>query len=132
MGEEREPRGLIDTDILIDFLRGFDLADQFLNNQKHRGLLVSDITAMELIKGCHNFMEIKKVERFLESFQIIPLSPDISQKARDMMTQFAVSHGLAIPDALIAATAMVYNLNLFTKNIRHFQMIPELISIRPY
>ncbi len=37
-----------------------------------------------------------------------------------------------IPDALIAATAVDHNLTLYTKNTRHFQMIPQLTVVRPY
>jgi predicted nucleic acid-binding protein len=43
-----------------------------------------------------------------------------------------LSHGLLIPDALIAATALDRGLILYTKNARHFDMIPGIKVIRPY
>jgi predicted nucleic acid-binding protein len=48
------------------------------------------------------------------------------------MEAFSLSHGLQIPDALIAATALEHGLPLNTKNVRHFQMTPGLIIHRQY
>lgn len=48
------------------------------------------------------------------------------------MDSYFLSHGLLIPDALIAATAVEEGLTLFTRNLRHFQMIPGLTAIAPY
>jgi predicted nucleic acid-binding protein len=43
-----------------------------------------------------------------------------------LMKLYAISHGLRIPDALIAATAMEENLTLVTANIKHFSFIKDL------
>jgi predicted nucleic acid-binding protein len=48
------------------------------------------------------------------------------------MLAYHKSHGLVIPDAFIAATALVHNLELASDNERHFKMIPELAVKRPY
>jgi predicted nucleic acid-binding protein len=48
------------------------------------------------------------------------------------MQRFYLSHGLLIPDALIAATALDYGITLYTKNVRHFRMISGLTVVRPY
>jgi hypothetical protein len=48
------------------------------------------------------------------------------------MRRYRLSHGLLLPDALIAATAIEYDVTLYTKNVRHFQMIPGLAVVRPY
>jgi predicted nucleic acid-binding protein len=48
------------------------------------------------------------------------------------MLAYSRSHGLTIPDALIAATAITQELELATDNDRHFKMIPELSVERPY
>jgi tRNA(fMet)-specific endonuclease VapC len=48
------------------------------------------------------------------------------------MTSFFLSHGLLIPDALIAATALEHGLDLYSKNVRDFRMIPGLVATRPY
>lgn len=63
---------------------------------------------------------------------ILPLSAVASQTAFALMESFFLSHSLVIPDALIAANALEQAMTLYTKNVRHFQMIPDLIVVRPY
>ena len=48
------------------------------------------------------------------------------------MQSFSLSHGLLLPGALIAATALEDDWKLYTKNVRHFRMIPGLNIVRPY
>ena len=62
----------------------------------------------------------------ITDFQILNLSMSISQKGSKLIEQFAKSHGLLIPDALIAATALEYNIPLFTSNISDFRFIPGI------
>ncbi|MBK7896587.1 MAG: PIN domain-containing protein [Anaerolineaceae bacterium] len=47
------------------------------------------------------------------------------------METYSLSHKLSIPDALIAATALVHNLELFTLNIKDFRFIPGLTLFNP-
>jgi len=56
----------------------------------------------------------------------------VSTVALELMESFFLSHGLLIPDALIAATARENGLVLFTRNVRHYQMIGGLQARRPY
>jgi tRNA(fMet)-specific endonuclease VapC len=63
---------------------------------------------------------------------LLHLSPASSARAYELMLLFNKSHGMAIPDALIAATAVTNNLELASDNVRHFAMIPDLRLQRPY
>ncbi len=56
------------------------------------------------------------MERFLERCEIIKLSEAISDKAIDLLCNYRLSHGLVIADALIAATAIVIDAPLLSKN----------------
>ena len=124
---------LIDSDVLIDAARGHLEARAFLNDQNRAfRVQISTISAMELIVGCRNKIELSQTKRFLEPVRILPVDPNISDKAYDLIQEFTLSHGLMIPDALIAATALENGLTLMTKNTRHFQMIPKLEVVRPY
>jgi len=87
---------------------------------------------MELIAGCRNKIEVEKAQRLIADFVLAHLSPAISAHAYDLMLQYSKSHGLSIPDALIAATAITQGLELATDNERHFEMIPGLLVQRPY
>lgn len=125
--------GLTDTDICIDAARGKFEAFEFLEGQRQLGqILISVISAMELVQGCKNKAELLIVRRFLGEVVILDISPTISRRALQLMEEFSLSHGLRIPDALIAATALECNLVLYTLNVRHFQMIKGLKIIRPY
>ena len=87
---------------------------------------------MELIAGCRNKVEVEKAKQLIADFNLIHLSSAESVKAYTLMLTYSKSHGLAIPDALIAATAIIQDLELASDNERHFKMIPNLAVTRPY
>ena len=87
---------------------------------------------MELVAGCRDAADLRQIQQFLRQVTSLPISASISQAAHQLMESFSLSHGLQIPDALIAATALEHRLTLYTKNRRHFQMIPGLTVHRPY
>ncbi len=87
---------------------------------------------MELIAGCRNKAELEQVRQFLQPVNVLPVSRAACEAARQLMESFFLSHGLQIPDALIAGTALEQGLTLYTKNVRHFQMIPGVSVMRPY
>ena len=125
---------LLDTTILIDLSRGNADAAQFIDVTVANGipLFVSVISAMELIVGCRNKEEVTKAQKLVASFDLLHLSPVESKRAYDLVLVFSKSHSLAIPDALIAATALVHDLELASDNDRHFRMISDLRVQRPY
>jgi len=125
--------GLTDTDILIDAMHGVADAAGFLAAQYAAGgVWISIVSAMELTIGCRNATESKKLQKFLQRITILPIDTATSDLTYQLVQSFFLSHGLLIPDALIAATALKNGLPLHTKNTRHFQMIPQLNLVRPY
>lgn len=117
---------LCDTCILIDYLRGNEEAKKRLSKDRLKGLGMSAITYMELMVGARNKNEVKIIKKSFSDFEIIELSEAISVKGRNLVEQFTKSHGLLIPDALIAATALEYELPLATLNVSDFRFIPNL------
>lgn len=127
------PSGLTDTDILIDAAHGLADAVSFLTAQQAAGgIHISAISVMELTAGSRNAGELASIREFLENVQVVQLSETASRTACELMQLFYLGHGLLIPDALIAATALERRLPLYTRNARHFQMIPDLTVIAPY
>lgn len=123
---------LVDTDILIDASRKVSEAIVRLDSlEKQSNLAVSVITQMELIVGCRNKTELRKTDKFLKRFQTINLNESISGIAAELLRQYRLSHGLLIPDALIAATALYFDQDLITKNQRDYRFIAGL-SLLPY
>lgn len=71
------------------------------------------------------------LQQFLQRFQILQISEQTSERGIDLLTQYNLSHGLLIPDALIAATAITLDHLFVTKNQRDFRFISEL-NLLPY
>jgi len=87
---------------------------------------------MELIIGCRDKGDLGRTLKFLTEFLVIDVSIPISRRAYQLILQFSMSHGLVIPDAFIAATALEENLRLVTSNVRHFEMLPGITLQKPY
>jgi predicted nucleic acid-binding protein len=123
---------IIDTDILIDAGRGISDATDCLEEVRRRTTsAVSVVTYMELIVGCRDKRELSQLDHFMARFRIMRLNSRMSDIASDLMHSYRLSHGLLIPDALIAATALFLECALVSKNWRHFRFIEEL-GLLPY
>jgi hypothetical protein len=117
---------LIDSDVLIWFTRGHPTARTRLT--AINPWRISTITYMELAQGCHGKQELASAQRglALARTEILPLTPAISERAMRLTDRYALSDGLQLADALIAATAIEHGLTLLTGNARHFAPIGEL------
>jgi predicted nucleic acid-binding protein len=121
-----------DTDILIDLARGDARAISHLQNLRQTSSIgISSVTEMELIVGCRNRTELQELDEFLQLFQIIRLTSEISDRAIALLRQYRLSHGLLLADALIAATALATSLAFITKNQRDYRFINGL-KLLPY
>jgi hypothetical protein len=123
---------LLDTTVFIDLSRGNPTAADFIDEHQKQQLSTSIVSAMELITGCRNKQEVKQAHILLSEFDLLPITPDSSHLAYQWLLDYNKSHGLLIPDALIAATAMVNQHILMTSNIKDFKMLPNLSMQRPY
>jgi len=125
---------LVDSTILIDFSRGHEEAIEFLDHSRENDgeMAISVISSMELIIGCRDKVDLQKTQKFLSEFEIIDISIPISRKTYQLIIQYSKSHGLVIPDAFIAGTALEENLKLVTSNVRHFEMISGVTIQKPY
>ena len=118
---------IVDTDILIDAGRQVREAIDCLNRIEERSMLaISVITHMELLVGCRNKTELRSVELFLQRFQVVTLSEKVCAVAIELLRRYRLSHGLLIPDALIAATAMELKFSFVSKNQRDYRYISKL------
>jgi predicted nucleic acid-binding protein len=106
---------LLDTNILIDVLRGEATALAWLEQQPSPRISV--ITWIEVLVGCRNG-ESEAVQSWLEGFPRLPLDNAISREAVRLRQQY----GLKVPDAIILATARCAQLTLATRNSRDFPL----------
>lgn len=123
---------IFDTDILINVGRGDAEAINCLQRYAQISTLaISTITQMELIVGCRDKKELQSLKKFFNQFQILELNKQISEKSVELLEQYRLSHGLLIPDALIAATAIENDEGFITKNQKDFKFIGGL-KLLPY
>ena len=116
---------LIDTDVLIDELRQVPLAGQVLRTVAQQRKL------LELLVGCRDLVSKQRVERLLRDFKLLPTTVEISELTNQLVSTYWLSHNLHFVDAHIAATAMVHDVPLLSKNQRDFRFIPSL-KLLPY
>ena len=121
---------IFDTDVFIWLQRGNQKAARAVERADER--LLSVYTYMELLQGAHNKQQHQVVRDFLREFefQTSPLTENIGHRAAVYMEQYALSHGLASGDAVIAATATENGLTLCTGNTKHFRAITDLLLKR--
>lgn len=120
---------LVDTDVLIDFLRGNPEAVQFLERNIN-DLQVSVVTIAELYQGVREGHERVKLATTLSALTALPLTDEIAEAAGLLRRDFRVSMGCGLADCMIAATASLHGLQLATLNARHFGML-ERVTV-PY
>jgi hypothetical protein len=119
---------LIDTDVLVDFLRGYEPAVEWMRSCSSQPR-ISVITLAELRSGMRSGEEPALAALF-RALVVIPVGEDIAARAGDLRRAFGPSHGTGLADALIAATALAHEAALVTLNARHYPMVDALVQ--PY
>jgi predicted nucleic acid-binding protein len=123
---------VVDTDVLIDTGRGVEEAISCLNRiERQSPVGISAITQMELIIGCRNKNELRSLDKFIYRFRFIQLDGEITDKAIELLKHYRLSHGLLIADALIAATVIIHDAQLASKNQSDYRFIKDL-KLLPY
>ncbi|NOY53859.1 MAG: type II toxin-antitoxin system VapC family toxin [Deltaproteobacteria bacterium] len=117
---------IIDTDVLIWYLRGNDKAYKTIENIEN--FSISVITYMELVQGMRNKKELNGLRQALHVWntRILYISEEISAKAMFAVEQHFLSHSMQLADALIGATAISYGLPLLTGNDKHYKIMKEI------
>ncbi|MCU0393718.1 MAG: type II toxin-antitoxin system VapC family toxin [Thermoflexibacter sp.] len=120
---------LCDTGIFIRLFRGDEQIRQNLNAIGTENLALSVITQGEIYYGMPK-REIQKTRELLAMFKTYHLDRQISAKFKELMSEH-YGRQLALPDALIAATALVNSLELYTLNSQDFMIIDDLKLYKP-
>src|SRR3990167_8875379 len=111
---------LLDTSVVIDFLRKKEKTETFLYKLSQEDLYISIITHTELYCG-KSVWEKKEaqlsLEKIFSGMSILPLETQISQRAGKIK---AYNHDRSILDCVIAATALHHKLQLVTLNTKNF------------
>lgn len=117
---------LVDTDVLIDYLRGQPQAVEWLEGASER-LLASAVTVAELFAGVREGVERHALEDFLGAFEVVPVEGEVARLGGLYRRDYLRSHGTGLADALIAATAETVGAALVTLNRNHFPMLADVL-----
>lgn len=124
---------IIDTSVLVDYLRGHQQAIAWLDALRAAGgLHTHAIAAGELLIGARDRRELQQLDRFLSAFTIIPANEADSLSAVDYIRQFRLSHGVGLLDCVIDATCVRLGRPVATANTKHFSIFPTIRVVRPY
>ncbi len=116
---------LCDTCVIIDFMNERSHVLKELQN-RNMTLFINSIIEMELFQGARNKNELRAIEKKLCSFRLLDMQQVIFDLATDYVRAYRLSHGLALPDAVIGATAIYYQIPLLTYNRKDFKFLPEI------
>jgi len=118
-------RILVDTDVMVDFLRGYPKAVDFVRKHSEQ-IILSSIVAAELYAGVKGDKELSVLDDLISLFPVVPVSSEHARLGGLYKRDYASSHGIGLADAVIAATAGMENADLKTLNVKHYPMIKGL------
>ncbi len=116
---------LVDTDVMVDFLRGHAKAVALVHDHSPR-IILSGIAAAELYAGVKGDKELNTLDDLLSLFRIVPVSAELARAGGLYKRDYAKSHGVGLADAIIAATAQAESADLKTLNVKHYPIIKGL------
>lgn len=91
--------------------------------------VISAITEIELLCWkTTNEKDLEVLHSFINDALVLELEQSIKLKTADIR----MAHKIKLPDAIIAATALIYNLTLLSRNVSDFSSINGLNIINPW
>ncbi len=116
---------LLDTDVLVDYLRGYPAAVAYVKSQADQ-IILSSMVAAELYAGVRDDEELARLDEFLSVFPVMPVTVELARIAGLYKRKYYPSHGTGLADAVIAATAEAERAELKTLNTKHYPMFKGL------
>jgi predicted nucleic acid-binding protein len=123
---------LLDTDVLIDCLRGLPAADVWLRESADQEFAIPGIAAMELIVGCRDKTDLQHTQAFIRHFDVVWPEASEVKRAFDLLIAYRLQFGVSIPDCIIVAMALQRETPLYTFNLKHYRMFDGLEAREPY
>ena len=117
---------IIDTDVIIWFLRGNEKAKEVI--YKNIPFKISVITYMEIVQGMKDKKELLVFQKQLRKWnvEVIQIDTEISARAMFFVEDYFLSHSMELSDALIAATGIQTKDTVLTANEKHYKFIPNI------
>lgn len=125
-----QPQYLIDTNAVIDYLgqklpvSGMNFMNTIIDNIPN----VSVVTKIEVLGFNTTAGNYQILNEFMYDATILDLSNSVVEKCIEIRQK----HKIKLPDAIIASTALVYDLVIISRNVSDFKNINELKVINPH
>ncbi len=116
---------VVDTDVMVDYLRGRSEAVQFIKSNADR-IALSTIVLAELYAGVRDGDEQEKLDNLVSSFGVLPITAEVARMGGLFKRDYGKSHGVGLADALLAATAETGSAELCTLNVKHYPMLKDI------
>lgn len=116
---------LIDTNVMVDFLRGNPKAVTLLKRCSSC-VVISSIVAAELYAGVKGEKELEILDSLLSLFRLVPVSSALARSGGLLKRDYGKTHGVGLADAIVAATAIAEHADLKTLNVKHYPMLKGL------
>ena len=112
----------LDSCIMIDYINGKLNIDE----TEKKNYYINSIVDMEVCIGAKHKIELNTINKKLSSFISVDIDQQILDLATDLINKYTLSHNMAIYDAIIAATCMIYDLPLWTYNKKDFRYLQQI------
>jgi predicted nucleic acid-binding protein len=116
---------LVDTDVMIDYLRGDARAVPLVKKHADR-MALSSIVVAELYDGVKGEAELATLDDFISLFRVVPVTAEIARAGGLLRRDFGKAQGVGLADAILAATAYAEDADLATLNVKHYPMFKGL------
>ncbi|MGG6266782.1 PIN domain-containing protein [Leptolyngbya sp. AN03gr2] len=93
---------------------------------------VPGFVVMELVQDSRNLQGVRKALKLVAPLPIVWATETDCTRALSDFTAYHLSDNLGLIDALIAACAVGHNLTLCTFNVKHYRVVPNLVTAQPY
>lgn len=112
----------LDSCIIIDYINGkLDIKET-----EKKNYYINSIVDMEVCIGAKHKRELNTINKKLSSFISVDVDQEILDLSTSLINKYTLSHNMAIYDAIIASTCMVYDLPLWTYNKKDFRYLEQL------
>jgi predicted nucleic acid-binding protein len=124
--------GLIDTNILIDILRGYPRAVKWAQSNPHITLWLPSIVRMEIVAGCNTKQELRDALNLMKPLKLVHITEVDSAWAMEKFELFHLSHKVEIADCFLAAMSIRLQLPVYTRNTKDLLVFKAVQIVNPY
>lgn len=122
---------LLDSDVVIDFQRHYVPAETWFASLIEPPV-VPGFVIMELVQDARNNREAQAAVKLIATFPVIWPTQADCERALEFFTKYHLSHNLGLIDSFIAACAIGLSATLCTFNLKHYRVVPGLLTVQPY